>query len=83
MNGYLQCLIDQYESKTRKAIGGAERSIYRDILNDLLKFQRYAEGFEESQEPTIDDIPKKYIVTGFKGDMSGFIEYLKNLRRGE
>lgn len=81
MNGYLQCLIDQYEGKARKAIGGTERRIYRGIWNDLLGFQRYIQG-EGIQGPTIDDIPKKYVVADFSGDMNGFVEYLKGLKGG-
>ncbi|KAA8676171.1 hypothetical protein [Clostridium sp. HV4-5-A1G] len=79
MNGYLQCLIDQYQVKVRKATGPVERNIYRDVLNDLLKFQRYIE--EPEEEPNIEDIvPRKYAVADFSGDINGFVDYLKRLK---
>lgn len=76
MNGYLQCLIDQYESKFNKAIGGMEKNIYREILVSLNKFQRY---IEDPQESTVKKIPKKHIAFDFVGTMPGLMEYLKNL----
>lgn len=78
MNGYLQCLIDQYQKKFDKAIG-AERTIYREVWNDLLKFKKYIE--EPEKEPNIEDIvPRKYAVADFSGDMNGFVDYLKKLK---
>lgn len=77
MNGYLQCLIDQYEGKVRKAIGGAERTVYMEVVNDLLKFRRYIEAPEDS---TVGDTPKKHIVVDFSGPIKELGEYLKNFR---
>lgn len=76
MKGYLQCLIDQYKRKFDKAIGN-DKSIYRDIFTDLVKFQQYIEKPE--RKVVVDDTPKKYMLTGFKGDISGFIDFLKKL----
>ncbi|MCH3962956.1 MAG: hypothetical protein LKE46_01660 [Clostridium sp.] len=78
MNGYLQCLIDQYEGKARKALGGAERTVYREVLNDLLKFKEYVEKPEE--ETTNKDIPRKHIIVDFAGPIKDLGEYLKNFR---
>ncbi|MBV4423445.1 hypothetical protein [Clostridium tyrobutyricum] len=80
MNGYLQCLIDQYEGKVRKAIGGAERTVYMEVVNDLLKFRKYIEAPEDS---TIEDDPKKHIAFDFVGTMPGLIEYLKKAQMKE
>ncbi|MBV4426475.1 hypothetical protein KM792_13745 [Clostridium tyrobutyricum] len=77
MNGYLQCLIDQYDSKVRKAIEPGRRNIYREVLNDLLKFRRYIEAPEGS---TVGDTPKKHIVVDFSGPIRDLGEYLKNFR---
>lgn len=80
MNGYLQCLIDQYDSKVRKAIEPGRRNIYREVSNDLLKFRRYIEAPEDS---TIEDDPKKHIAFDFVGTMPGLIEYLKKAQMKE
>ncbi|MFL0197798.1 hypothetical protein ACJDU8_19835 [Clostridium sp. WILCCON 0269] len=83
MNGYLQCLIDQYERKLNKAIGETEKNIYIEIVGSLHKFQKYVqESQKHSQEPS-DDIPKKHIAFDFVGTMPGFMEYLKNLKLKE
>ena len=80
MNGYLQCLIDQYDSKVRKAIEPGRRNIYREVLNDLLKFRRYIESPEDS---TVGDTPKKHIAFDFVGTIPGLIEYLKKAQMKE
>lgn len=77
MKGYLQCLIDQYSRHVKSALTPAERHIYARILTDLIGLEQFC---NKDKEPTVDDIPKKYVVTGFKGDMPGFIEYLKRLK---
>ncbi|MFL0198413.1 hypothetical protein ACJDU8_23015 [Clostridium sp. WILCCON 0269] len=76
MNGYLQCLIEQYERKLNKAIGGADKAIYGEILTDLKKFQAYT---QQSQKSIVANIPKKHIAFDFVGTMPGLMEYLKNL----
>ncbi|AZV56048.1 hypothetical protein [Clostridium sp. AWRP] len=76
MNGYLQCLIDQYVTKANKALDPEKRNIYREVLNDLLKFKEYV---EMPQETSTDDVPKKHIALDFVGTMPGLMEYLKNL----
>jgi hypothetical protein len=80
MNGYLQCLIDQYAVKIKKALGGAERTIYTEVLNDLLKLQQYIEIPEDS---TAGNVPKKHIAFDFVGTMPGLIAYLKKVQMKE
>ncbi|CAB1249711.1 hypothetical protein ACFHWD_18695 [Clostridium sp. MT-14] len=88
MNGYLQCLIDQYQRKLDKSTG-EEKNIYMEILINLNKFKEHIEMTEKPQKPQekvktaiddISDIPIKYIAAGFKGNTSGFAEYLKRLK---
>lgn len=76
MNGYLQCLIDQYESKVSKALGGVERTIYSEVLNDLVKLQKYG---QEPQDPSIEQTHRKHMAIKFVGTIPGLMEYLKNL----
>ncbi|MCC9296528.1 hypothetical protein LN736_16915 [Clostridium sp. WLY-B-L2] len=87
MNGYLKCLIDQYQRKFNKSTG-TEKNIYMEVLISLNKFKEYIERTEKPKEPQektkmavddISDIPMKYIAVGFKGNTSGFAEYLKKL----
>ena len=76
MNGYLQCLIDQYAAKVTATSKEADSVIYADILVELKKFQRY---IQESQKPVDNNTSKKHIVFGFVGVMPDFMEYLKEL----
>jgi hypothetical protein len=80
--------MDQYQRKFNKATG-AERDIYMEVLISLNKFKEYIERTEKPKEPQektkmaiddISDIPIKYIAAGFKGNTSGFAEYLKRLK---
>lgn len=77
MNGYLQCLIDQYSRHVKSAIAPVERHIYTRILTDLIGLEQFC---DKDKKPTVDDIPRKYVVADFKGDMNGFVEYLKKLK---
>lgn len=85
MNGYLRCLVDQYQRKFNKATG-AEKDIYMEFLISLNKLKEYIERTEKQKEPqkktkmTINDIPNKRIIAGFKGNVPEFIDYIKRLR---
>jgi hypothetical protein len=85
MNGYLRCLVDQYQRKFNKATG-AEKDIYMEFLISLNKLKEYIERTEKPKEPqektkmTINDIPSKRIIAGFKGNVPEFIDYIRRLR---
>mgnify|MGYP000886965051 CR=1 FL=1 len=76
MNGYLQCLIDQYEKLTKKALIPSERTIYIKVLTDLVGLQNFCKS---EGETVIEDTPKKHMVAEFVGTMPDLMEYLKNL----
>ncbi|MFL0198322.1 hypothetical protein ACJDU8_22560 [Clostridium sp. WILCCON 0269] len=82
MNGYLQCLIDQYQRKVSKTKTLVEKNIYLDMVNDLIDLKRHIQDIDE--EAVIEeDTPKKHIAFDFVGTMPGFMEYLKNLKLKE
>lgn len=76
MNGYLQCLIDQYERLAKRTLIPTEKNIYIKILTDLVGLQNFCES---EGETVAKDTPKKHMVAKFVGTMPDLMEYLKNL----
>jgi len=76
MNGYLQCLIDQYQRLAKRALIPTEKTIYIKILTDLIELQIFCKNEDET---VVEDIPKKHMVAEFVGTMPDLMKYLKNL----
>ncbi|MFL0197322.1 hypothetical protein ACJDU8_17405 [Clostridium sp. WILCCON 0269] len=82
MNGYLQCLIDQYKRKLGNARTPVEKDVYMGMVNDLIGLRRHIQDMDDKATPE-EDIPKKHIAFDFVGTVPGLMEYLKNLKLKE
>ena len=78
MNGYLQCLIDQYKRLAENTPIPAKRIVYSRVLDDLVGLQNFYKVRSES-ETVVENTPKKHMVAEFVGTIPDLMEYLKNL----